>query len=317
MTIQNLFQHNGHLPNFTVMVPGACNAKCNFCFWNHEDGKIKPPDNYLELLKETIDNLPEQTFRAVSLTGGEPTLSKYLKPIVNVLKTRNWDRIVLTTNGQRADLAIDAGITIINLSRHHYLDEENNKIFKAKMIDTATVSRLAGMVDLNINCIINDKTDYKFILKMCEYAKSVGLNKICFRREASNVDATPIEKDFIELYGVVSDNKCPVCRSVVQGALGMKIVWKASHPEPSQFLGKVYEGVFHPDGKLYADWSRKMPIEIKLGADYWRNKYLQEKKKNEEIRLYKEVSKRNKVRSNCGPSSGSCGSGGCGGGCGG
>jgi organic radical activating enzyme len=95
MNLDQLHTENGHKPNFTVMLPGACNAKCGFCFWNHKDGQIKPPTDYMEKLADVVSKLSPETFPAVSLTGGEPTLSKYLKPVFGLLRSsRYWDRIV-------------------------------------------------------------------------------------------------------------------------------------------------------------------------------------------------------------------------------
>lgn len=34
---------NPYGPNTTVLLPGTCNAKCVFCFWDRKEGLIKPP----------------------------------------------------------------------------------------------------------------------------------------------------------------------------------------------------------------------------------------------------------------------------------
>jgi len=311
VTLDNLHTLNGHKPNFTIMVPGNCNAKCGFCFWNHEDGKIVPPKNYLELLEETLLTLPEDIFPAVSLTGGEPTISKYIGDIAKVVReTRKWSRIVLTSNGTKLGIAPTLGVTNVNLSRHHYNDADNNAIFKNKMIGTEDIQSLCTEMNITINCVINDKTDKDFILRMVDFSIRVGAKALSFRREASNVDKTPIENEFINLFEVKSDNKCPVCRTTNQVIFGFPVAWKATHPEPSMFLGSLYEGIFHPDGKIYADWKREMPIDLISGKyvyNLMREKLKQVTLENNRLKKSKEF----KVHIPKEPRS-YCGSSGCG-----
>jgi sulfatase maturation enzyme AslB (radical SAM superfamily) len=51
--INNSYSSN---PNFTILAPGSCNSKCEFCFWNRDEGKIKPDiSNYRKSLKNILD----------------------------------------------------------------------------------------------------------------------------------------------------------------------------------------------------------------------------------------------------------------------
>jgi len=67
---------NKYGPNTTVMLPGSCNAHCDFCFWDRNEAKVKPPENYIEEVLRLISILPPE-FHVLSISGGEPTLSKY------------------------------------------------------------------------------------------------------------------------------------------------------------------------------------------------------------------------------------------------
>ena len=69
-------------PNVSIIVPGGCNANCSFCFWKHEASR----KDYIEWLKETLDNIPDE-FRSLSLTGGEPTLG-LLNEVLSVIDSK-------------------------------------------------------------------------------------------------------------------------------------------------------------------------------------------------------------------------------------
>ena len=67
-------------PNLSIVMPGGCNGKCDFCFWQ----KTKPCGGYLEKLTGVFTSLPSQ-FSQLSITGGEPTLSPYLENVLNLI----------------------------------------------------------------------------------------------------------------------------------------------------------------------------------------------------------------------------------------
>ena len=71
-------------PNLSVMLPGACNAKCEFCFWNRDQQANKfPMMDFADRLAKVLDSLPSQ-FSQVSVTGGEPTISPVLDEVMDV-----------------------------------------------------------------------------------------------------------------------------------------------------------------------------------------------------------------------------------------
>lgn len=274
MNINDTFNQT---PNFTVLVPGTCNAGCNFCFWNHKDGLINPPGNYLELLRHTLLRLPEN-FRAISVSGGEPTTSKYLMPILEVIKEvrmiRYFDRVVMTTNGSNLPdlLAFEdfpgGVVDFVNISRHHYDDRENIKIFRTGRVpSTETLIKIiSGLkrrnVPVTLNCVVNQLTTQAFIFQFMGFFRQVGAHTVSFRKEASTIKPTPVEEVMVSMFGAGQSNNCPVCRVRHQDLLGHSITWKGSVIEPSVECGKTYEGVFHPDGLLYADWARKHPLKV-------------------------------------------------------
>jgi MoaA/NifB/PqqE/SkfB family radical SAM enzyme len=289
--LTDLYTVDGHKPNFTIITPGPCNAKCGFCFWDAKDGKIKPPKNYIDLLVETIKSIPHSICPALSISGGEPTISPHFENILKVLDLlpRKWDRIVLTTNGSNLNKWLDNPIfrrvvTHINISRHHYEDAKNRDIFHSNLVPSVDhiqnmVKMHGGIYNFNINCVTSETTDSEFIYRMIVLANfDLNLHSISFRKEAGDVSPSPVEQEFVRKFGVVSSNNCPVCRTTIQENKNFKIMWKGSHPEPSQHLNKLYELVFHPNGKVYGDWSRKIEVNLKMEPEtqegkFWFNRW--------------------------------------------
>jgi len=267
-------------PNFTILVPGGCNAKCQFCFWNADFGRIRPPANYLEELRRVLLVLPE-SFRTISVSGGEPSVSKMLIPILQAIdstrRSRHYDRVVLTTNGSNMEvlkkIAAEALIDHLNISRHHYNDAKNEEIFKTKAIpSSAELQELiqcihrTSAVDVCMNAVVTtvlpaEDTDELCARDLIDYAKGTGFDAVSLRKVATDVTPTPAEVAFRKRYGVKHETKCPVCRGMVQDVDGFEVRWKGSVTEPSIVSGKTYEAVFHPDGKLYADWGMKVPLK--------------------------------------------------------
>lgn len=273
----NLSDTLNRTPNFTILVPGMCRASCDFCFWNRKDGQIKPPADYLDRLCAALLSLPGK-YRSISVSGGEPTESGWLIPILRVIAAvrlrRSFDRVILTTNGSRLSdiLAFNVFgggfVDYVNISHHHYDDAVNTSIFKDSHIPNsadlqAMIEDLSSKgIPVRLNCVINDETDEDFIFSYANFASKIGASSVSFRKEASTITPTPVEDRMVARFGAGESNNCPVCRGRPQTLLGYSIGWKGSVAEPSIAVGKTYEAIFHPDGVLYADWSRKHPLEI-------------------------------------------------------
>ena len=80
--------------NFSIVLPGGCNASCDFCFW----GEKKMCSDYIRRLKATIASLPDFMLQ-VSLTGGEVGLSPVLDDVLYELGQSRFVKKVITSNG--------------------------------------------------------------------------------------------------------------------------------------------------------------------------------------------------------------------------
>ncbi len=77
--------------NFSIILPGDCNAKCKFCFWkrNRSESPL-----FLQQLAWYLDALGG-VVRQISITGGEPTLSPWFDGLMEVLKGYPDRKVVL------------------------------------------------------------------------------------------------------------------------------------------------------------------------------------------------------------------------------
>lgn len=256
--------HNND-PNFSIALPGLCNAECSFCF-NKKHPKFERENLgvYLINLSDILSNLGDQ-FYQISLTGSEPMLSPFLEPVLGMITLfRNkYTNILLTTNGtdliKNIDLVCSA-VDHINISRHHFDEVENCKIFGGsyEMNDSKLeyIIDECGKrgVDVSVNCVISDSTTKDFIDQYIEWSKIIGLNAVRFRKENSDMNPPSVELEFEE-YKPIWEGECPVCRTTQKLIKGVNTYWKNSVLEPSDIItDEIFELVYQPDGKLYKDW---------------------------------------------------------------
>jgi len=257
-------------PNFSIIVPGPCNAQCSFCFWKQQI----IADFYLLKLQNTLNNIPKE-FTQISLTGGEPCLSYFLIPILQTIDKKRFPKVVLTTNGtslfrvlEKHSLLIKDKIKYINISRHHYIDNNNRKIFGTESVpDKFEIKKAINLaknlgIETTINCVISEKTMEQDIYSMIGFVHEVGAKNICFRKQHGSLEPTEIEKCFSKHYPIITEGGCPVCRSKLQKILGTNVSWKASSIEPSKEGDGIFEAVFHPNGNLTADWNGNIELNF-------------------------------------------------------
>lgn len=261
-------------PNFSIVLPGPCNARCGFCFWRRDPEEAEG-HVFCQNLMEVVKKLPKQ-FWQVSITGGEPTLSPVLNNVLTILEeSRRFKKVVLTTNGTALENQFGSAhfgvVTNVNISRHSAGDQENRAVFNWSM----GIPSLAELSNLNnelnrlgiescVNCVITPALDSprEFVSIM----RNVYFTEATFRKPhtaKSDLSMTSLERGIASRHHRVAHSECPVCRSNLYLLGGMRTWWTASIAEPTDVMvDKVYELVFHPDGKLYADWSKQIEVEL-------------------------------------------------------
>jgi len=266
---------NPYGPNTTLMLPGSCNASCDFCFWNRDEAKIRPPADYLDRLFSHLARLPD-AFRVLSISGGEPTLSPWFGKVLARLgqyrRSHQLERVVLTTHGGNLlpfVTAVGCVVDHVNISRHAIGTAANRDVFKTDKTPTDDalrdmILRLHGETacDVTFNCVVQADVSVAFCGQFIDYAKDLGADAVSFRKVAGDATPTATESIFAAKYGVLNETKCPVCRGMEQQLNGFAVRWKGSVAEPSLQTGGIYEAVIHPDGNVYADWGMKTPLTL-------------------------------------------------------
>jgi len=121
-------------PNFSIVMPGGCNAECSFCY--HRSARTVERVSSREFVGRLgmfLHALPAQ-FRQVSITGGEPLLSPALADVLDTIRLQRdrYRHVVLTTNGTRLpEMArhLAGVVDHVNVSRHHYSEAKNLRVF--------------------------------------------------------------------------------------------------------------------------------------------------------------------------------------------
>jgi hypothetical protein len=190
-------------------------------------------------------------------------------PVLDAIEKRKakYKKIVMTTNAIKLfDFVgrVNEVVDHVNISRHHWLQEENEKVFKTKNIpDDVALSVYADKLKnkLTFNCVIKNMSveDMHVYLK---YAKALGINNVCFRQEHGNLNSVEIERYLLLNHAKTGEGGCPVCRSSYFDFEGMSVGIKYSILEPNDVIDGIYELILHSDGKLTSDWEAK--VEVKL-----------------------------------------------------
>lgn len=266
-------------PNLTIVLPGPCQAKCSFCTWKQDDNEKK----FLKSLKKLMKRLPKN-FTQISISGGEPTLSPVLSETLTIIskakKKGKIQKVVLTTNGvnllETADLMKNV-VDHVNISRHHFNEDDNQKIFGTKHIPTfQTLPEITKKlnsfgIDVNFNCVLTDETKkwnenhlYNFIVM----AQGCGVSSISFRNQYDDFKASELQEEVEKSYKARTEQSCPVCFTKVFLINGMPIKFHHSSFEPTEEktfkeTNETYELILHGNGVLAKDWEGKKEVSLK------------------------------------------------------
>lgn len=239
-------------PNLSIILPVGCNARCSFCYWEPSCGLT------LDRIRFVSETLPD-IFQQVSVTGGETTLYKDLGTTLDILRER-FPKIVLNTNGFNLTKDIISKCNHINISRHHFLDNENRKVFGTDSVpDISCLKDLCSEGDITLNCVLPDNfSDTNFVSEYIKFAKSVGAH-VAFRKYFNNLNVlSDIDKDDTLVYF----HGCGACLHRVHEIDGIKVTFKYSVKETHEAIGGIYELILQANGDLTFDWEGKNKLEF-------------------------------------------------------
>ena len=239
-------------PNFSICVPGVCNAACKFCY---NKGYVcnYPNYKYLKSLENVLNELPD-FITQVSITGYEPTISPIFTDVLNLVHDYNFNKVVLNTNGAafiKYTKEISRSVDYVNLSRHHYQDNINKLIFGGMYkLTTYDIDYICGITNTTLVSIIDEMTPDVYIDLYLDYALEMNASAVTFRQLAGNIHFLPIVKtrDCVETYNDL------YCREINDDYFGLPYKFKASVLNPGKECDKIYELIFKQDGVLDTKW---------------------------------------------------------------
>lgn len=200
-----------------VKVTDNCNANCLFCanenakdFGNLDLKKLEFVIRYL---------LEKHILHGISITGGEPMINPAkLNDLINMIWNINPSiEVAVSTNGLNIkDFALFDQVNkleSIHVSRHHYLDERNNEIFRAKMATVEDIMYLQSKLDdkkiVNINTIImkNGINNLEEIKKNLNFVANLDVYKNGFvSLMKNNVYSKENYINYNEIFNNLDDN---------------------------------------------------------------------------------------------------------------
>lgn len=246
-------------PNLSVILPTGCNAHCPFCYWKQGVGLTTDRFSFVS------SSLPG-IFDQCTITGGEPTLSNELTEYLEIARSR-FLKVVLNTNGSHLKPEHIRLVSYVNISRHHYDDYENAKIFGTPSVPcTNEIRAFCDRGDVTLNCFLpNNFKNGDFIARYIVFAKSVGA-KVAFRKYFGDLTVlSSVDRDDT----LIGKHSCGACLHRWHEIDGVDVTFKYGVQETSEHVDGIYELILQPNGDLTFDWAGKNKLVYKEVPAVW------------------------------------------------
>lgn len=196
-TAYNVFSESccSQTPKRTLYIDllNICNAKCNFC---SSSCNLKVSPKTLDLFyaeKVILELIKVGAIDKISLTGGEPLLYPHLEELLIFLDSlvdNGLEFYAITTNGvflpYKKEILENSKVKYINISRHHYNQAINDKVFGIKTLDINNLKKTIynSKKTYRLNATITDAlSKEEDIFEYINFAKKIGVKNILFRKE--------------------------------------------------------------------------------------------------------------------------------------
>ena len=194
--------------NLSIFVDDYCNADCKFCvaqlrFENRalqfKKDKIQNDAEYFERLESILKQV-KPINPSISITGGEPTKSKRLIRVLELINKYGYRKRTLTTNGSGLfdkikgktilQHIIDNKFQHLNISKSHYNEEINKKIMRYEKgycsnedLETIATISLANNLRPRMSCLLlkDGISTVEKMIEYMEYYQNLGFDNIIFR----------------------------------------------------------------------------------------------------------------------------------------
>lgn len=169
--------------NFYTCLTHVCNVNCPFCEYHYSDTCEFDFEKWQYCVDEVIDKIG--IYKA-SFTGGEPSLQlNILIKCLDYLKSKDKNIFtIINTNGSHlSELECIDSLDNIAMSRHHYLDDVNNEIFRSNLLPSSdNIINFSDKNKLHLSCnLIKGYIDSDIeIKKYLEWCSTVGVDDVGF-----------------------------------------------------------------------------------------------------------------------------------------
>ncbi len=212
--------------NLSVHITEKCNADCQFCVAHLrylQDGAVyhKPEisntEVYLEGLHKSLEAV-RFVNPSVSITGGEPTISKRLPPILRTLAKAGVRKRTLTSNASGLgwkvadssdtvlDRLIEYRLEHLNISRAHDDFKTNCRIMKMaphllsddQLREYISTARASG-IRVRMSCVLLKEgiSTVDDMMRYIDWAQGLGVDNVIFRQL---MNFGPLAQGAIPLY---------------------------------------------------------------------------------------------------------------------
>lgn len=190
--------------NLSIFVDDKCNADCRFCVaqlrYEHRGllyskEHIINDDDYMGTLRSVLEKVRPLN-PSISITGGEPTISKRLVPIIKLVAELGFRKRTITTNGSGLFRIVE-GKSILQ----HLIDCE---------FDHLNISRVSVDEELNHTIMRYEKnTEYcsnEMIKKIADYIigskLKIRMSCLLLKESVCTVEGIKEYVDFYHSYGI-------------------------------------------------------------------------------------------------------------------
>ena len=163
-----------------------CNAKCQFCIYA-DDAQKYNETKFVQILKELTSKIK---VRKVAISGGEPTL--YWDNFKNLIyHSKEWcpdAELSMNTDGFRLKKLFEDPdyklFNYIHISRHHWDDKINDKIFKTKTPTGEELKEISSLathdhqIQFRTNLIKGYIDNKDKVFEFLDWSNEIGINTI-------------------------------------------------------------------------------------------------------------------------------------------
>lgn len=271
-----------------LVIPGACNANCSFCYNRHSNKmeigtyelKRHWLDNFLSSLEQIILKIDGKQPISVDITGNEPTLdTNFFIEVMHKLRSfhlkNKINRITCTTNGiglKNVAPFMNGVVNYVNISVHDYDQERRNNIFGSYFpTDSDYEEAIQLLLDSKIHTsaiavIHNEINDFPtWRDNFIKWADKIGFVSLRFRNNVyygnnnflDYMNDTINDKRFytIQKENTPDSNWCQLATKDGFLVFFLKGVIDTYSVSPG------IEFIVHDDGKAYADFNKTIPFE--------------------------------------------------------